>query len=389
LQNFQFHLPTKVHFGQKAVENIGQETRKLGKRALIVTGKGSARKTGVLQRVEDSLKRAKIKMVLFEGVEANPSVETINKGTKLAREEKCEVIVGLGGGSPLDAAKGIAILSTNSGSLVDYFGRNRIKEIPLPIIAIPTTAGTGSEVTPYAVFTDKGNLSPRKKIIADSSLFPRTALVDPELTLSLPASITADTGIDAFSHALESYLSNRSQPLSDILASEAITLLFNCLPKAIENLEEINIRSYILYASLLAGMAIAQSGTILVHAMSYRLTTDLGLSHGKACALLLPSVCEFSLSQGHPKLSLLGKCLGEDMKSLITKEAVKKVIARIKNLIYQLGLLQDIKIKKVKEQTIEDFAREIMQNKRKLASNPRQASLKDVIEMYQKALGEW
>jgi len=386
LRNFEFYLPTKVYFGQKVVENVGSETKKLGKKVLIVTGKSSARKTGILQKVENSLKRAKIKTVLFEGVEANPSIETINKGTKLAKEEKCEVIVGLGGGSPLDAAKGIAILSTNSGSLSDYFGRNKIKEIPLSVVAIPTTAGTGSEVTPYAVFTHKENLHPRKKIIADISLFPRVALVDPELTLSLPASITADTGIDAFSHALESYLSNRSRPLSDIMASEAITLLFNYLPKVKKNLEEINIRSHILYASLLAGMAIAQSGTILVHAMSYRLTTDLGLSHGKACALLLPSVCEFSLSQGHPKLALLGKCLGENMEGVTIKKAVEKVIARIKNLIYQLELVKDLKIEKIKKQTIEDFAREIMQNKRKLASNPRQATFKDVIEMYKKAL---
>jgi len=386
MQRFQFYLPTKVYFGQKVLENVGKETKILGKKALIVTGKSSARKTGLLQRVEKSLQRAEVETFLFEGVEANPSVETINKGTKLAKEKKCEVIVGLGGGSPLDTAKGIAILSANPGSLVDYFGRNRIKETPLPVVAIPTTAGTGSEVTPYAVFAYAENRSIRKKIIADSSLFPQIALVDPELTLSLPASITADTGIDAFSHALESYLSNRSYPFNDILALEAMKLLFNYLAKAMENPEEINIRSHILYASLLAGMAIAQTGTILVHAMSYRLTTDLGLSHGKACALLLPSVCEFNLKQGHPKLTLLGECLGENMENLTTKKAAEKVVTTIKDFIYQLAPLQDLKIKEVKEQLIEDFAQEIMQDKRKLASNPRQATLEDIIGMYKKAL---
>lgn len=386
MQALQFFLPTKVHFGQKVVESIGQETRKLGKRALVVTGKGSARRTGTLQRVENSLRRAQVKTVLFEGVEADPSVETINKGTRLAKAEKCEVIVGLGGGSSMDAAKGIAILSTNSAPLANYFGRNRIKKTPLPVVAVPTTAGSGSEVTPYAVFTHKENLGLRKKIVAHPSLFPRIALVDPELTLSLPASVTADTGIDAFSHALESYLSNKSQPLSDILASEAITLLFNFLPKAMEKPEEINIRSQILYASLLAGMAIAQTGTILVHAMAYRLTTDLGLPHGKACAFLLPSVCQFNLKQGHPKLILLGRYLGENVENLSRQQAVKKVIVGIRNLIHQLGLLQDVKIEKLKEETIEDFAVEIMQNKDKLAKNPRQATLKDVIQMYEKAL---
>lgn len=386
MQNFQFYLPTKVYFGQKTLENVGKETKILGKKALIVTGKSSARKTGLLQRVEKSLNRAEVETFIFEGVEANPSVETINRGTKLAKEKKCEVIVGLGGGSPLDAAKGIAILSTNPGLLVDYFGRDRIKKNPLPVVAIPTTAGAGSEVTPYAVFTHRENRSIRKKIVADSSLFPKIVLADPELTLSLPTSITADTGIDAFSHALESYLSNRSYPLSDTLASEAMKLLFNYLPKAMQNPGEINIRSHLLYASLLAGMAIAQTGTILVHAMSYRLTTDLGLSHGKACALLLPSVCEFNFKQGHPKLTLLGQCLGENMENMTTKKAAEKVVTTIKDFICQLALLQDLKIEKIEEGTIEHFAQEIMQDKRKLASNPRRATLEDVIEMYEKAL---
>ncbi len=387
MQNFQFCLPTKVYFGQKVLENVGRETKILGEKALIVTGKTSARRTGLLQRVERSLRRAEVETFIFEGVEANPSVETINRGTKLAKAKKCEVIVGLGGGSPLDAAKGIAILSANPGVLVDYFGRNRIKRKPLPVIAIPTTAGAGSEVTPYAVFTHRENRSIQKKIIADSSLFPRIVLADPELTLSLPASITADAGIDAFSHALESYLSNRSYPLSDMLASEAIKLLFNYLPEAMLNPKDINIRSHILYASLLAGMAIAQTGTILVHAMSYRLTTDLGLSHGKACALLLPSVCEFNFKQGHPKLALLGECLGQNMENMTTKEAAEKVVTTIEDFICQLALLEDLKIEKIEEQIIEDFAQEIMQNKRKLASNPRQAALEDVIGMYKKALG--
>lgn len=386
MQNFQFYLPTKVYFGQKVLENVGKEAKILGKRALVVTGKNSARKTGLLQRVEKSMQGAEVETFLFEGVEANPSVETINKGTKLAKEKKCAVIVGLGGGSALDAAKGIAILSTNPGSLLDYFGRNKVKKTPLPLVAIPTTAGSGSEVTPYAVFTHRENRSIGKKIVADSSLFPQITLVDPELTLSLPASITADTGIDAFSHALESYLSNRSCPFSDILTSEAMKLIFNYLPKVMKNPKEIDIRSHLLYASLLAGMAIAQTGTILVHAMSYRLTTDLGLSHGKACALLLPSVCEFNLKEGHPKLTRLGRCLGQNMENLTTKEAAGKLITTVKDFIYQLPLLQDWKKKKVKEEIIEDFAQEIMQNKEKLAKNPRQATLQDVIEMYKKAL---
>ena len=386
MQGFQFYLPSKVYFGQKVLENVDKETKMLGNKALIVIGKSSARRTGLLQRVEEYLKRAKVETFVFEGVEANPSVETINKGAKIAKEEKCEVIVGLGGGSSLDAAKGIAILTTNPGSLIDYFGRNKIKKNPLPIVAIPTTAGAGSEVTPYAVFTHQEDKSIRKRIVADSALFPKIVLADPELTLSLPDSITAATGMDAFSHALESYLSNRSYPLSDALASEAMRLLLIYLPRAMENRKNISIRSHLLYASLLAGMAITQTGTILVHAMSYRLTTELGLSHGRACALLLPSVCEFSLREGHPKLSPLGECLGKNMENLTTREAAENVATAIRHFTDQLPLLQGLKLEKIGEQTIEKFAEEIMQDKRRLASNPRQVTLEDVMEMYRKAL---
>jgi len=386
LREFEFYLPTRVLFGRGAVENIGKEAVKLGKSALIVTGQASARKTGLLKRVGDSLKKSRVKTTLFEGVEANPSLETIKKGTKLAKEKECEVIIGVGGGSSMDTAKGIAVLATNPAPLTNYLGRNKVKETPLPIIAVPTTAGTGSEANPYAALTNTDKAPPRKEILMDLSIFPKVALVDPELTLSLPASVTAETGIDAFSHALESYLSNRSRPLSDALASEAIRLLVCYLPKVTKNLKDINARSYTLYASLLAGIAIAQSGTILVHGMSYRLTTDLGLSHGKACAILLPVVSEFNLSQGHPKLISLSRCLGESTEDLTTKEIVKKVITRIENLITELGLPQNLKTRKVEKELIAEFAQELMQNKPKLANNPRSVTLNDVIEMYEKSL---
>ncbi|TET13331.1 iron-containing alcohol dehydrogenase [Candidatus Aerophobetes bacterium] len=386
MREFEFYLPTRVLFGKGVVENIGKETAKLGKSALIVTGQASARKTGLLKRVGDSLKKSRVKTTLFEGVEANPSLETIKKGTKLAKEKECEVIIGLGGGSPMDAAKAIAVLTTNPAPLTNYFGRNKVKEAPLPIIAVPTTAGTGSEINPYAALTNTDKAPPRKEILIDLSIFPKVALVDPELTLSLPASVTAETGIDAFSHALESYLSNRSRPLSEALASEAIRLLVCYLPKVMKNLKDINARSYTLYASLLAGIAIAQSGTILVHGMSYRLTTDLGLSHGKACAILLPVVSEFNLSQGHPKLISLSRCLGESTEDLTTKEIVKKVITRIENLITELSLPQNLKTRKVGKELIAEFAQEVMRNKAKLTNNPRSVTLNDVIEMYEKAL---
>ncbi|MFQ5834848.1 MAG: iron-containing alcohol dehydrogenase family protein [bacterium] len=387
MQSFQFYLPTRVYFGKGTIEKVGEEAKKLGKRALVVTGGKSARRMGALQKVEDCLNKMGVKTILFGEVEANPSLETIKRGTSLTKGEKCQIIVGLGGGSSMDVAKGIAVSSTNPGPFTQYLGRNKLKESPLPVIAIPTTAGTGSEVTPYAVFTTITGEKRRKRIMADPSIFPKVALVDPELTLSLPASVTADTGIDALSHAIEGLISNNSQPLSDCLALEAIKLLSTSLPEVVRNPQDIEIRGRVLYASLLAGMVIAQTGAILVHGMSYRLTSDLNLPHGRACAILLPWVCEFNLKGNSTKLTSLAKSLGEDIENLSQEEAVESVVNRIRDLVLQLGLPQDLKSGKIEESLIKDFANEMMQDKRKLANNPREVTLEDVIEIYRKALG--
>ncbi len=389
MQRFQFYLPTRVYFGKGTIEKVGEEAKKLGKRALVVTGGKSARRMGALQKVEDSLKKMGVKTILFEGVEANPALEMIKRGTSLTKEEQCQIIVGLGGGSPMDVAKGIAVSSTNPGPFTQYLGRNKLKKSPLPVIAIPTTAGTGSEVTPYAVFTITTDGKHRKKIMADDFIFPKVALVDPELTLSLPPSVTADTGIDALSHAIEGLISNNSQWLSDHLAVRAIKLLSTHLPEVVRNPQDIETRGRVLYASLLAGMVIAQTGAILVHGMSYRLTTDLNLPHGRACAILLPWVCEFNLEGIPAKLTSLAKSLslGEDVKNLSQEEAVECVVNRIRDLVLQVGLPQDLKSRKIEESLIEDLAGEVMQDKRKLANNPRQVTLKEVIEIYRKAFG--
>lgn len=287
----------------------------------------------------------------------------------------------------MDAAKGIAVSSTSPGPFTQYLGRNKLKEAPLPVIAIPTTAGTGSEVTPYAVFTTTTHGNHRKKIMADPRIFPKVALVDPELTLSLPSGVTADTGIDALSHAIEGLISNNSQPLSDYLAERAIKLLSTHLPQVVRYPQDIEIRSRVLYGALLAGMVIAQTGAVLVHGMSYRLTSDLHLPHGRACAILLPWVCEFNLKGGSAKLTSLANILGEDAENLSQEETVDHVVNRIKGLVLHLGLPQDLKSRKIEESEIRDFAHEVMQDTRKLANNPRKVTLEDVIEIYRKAFG--
>ncbi len=385
MKNFGFYLPTRINFGSGAIEKVGEEAKLLGKRAFVVTGKKSARKKGFLKTVEKSLLKQGVTPVFFEKVEANPSTQIVEKGANLAKKEKCDLIIGLGGGSPMDAGKAISILLTNPSPLSQYFGKNKVKFPPLPLIAIPTTAGTGSEVTPYTVITHIEGGSHQKKIISDAHLFPVKALVDPELTLSLPFSITSDTGIDALSHAVESYISNRAHPLSEMIALRAVKLLGEYLPYVIDNPEDIKGRGKVLYASMLAGIAIAQTGATLVHGMGYRLTSDLNLSHGRANGLLLPWVWELDLPGNFEKFANLTEGLGGDIKGLTVEEAGWKGIEVMKDFLFRAGLPK-LDLSEVGEETIVEFAEEMMQDKAKLANNPRQVSLKDIIEVYKKAL---
>lgn len=388
MQEFNFFLPTKVYFGKGTLEKVGREVAKLGgRKVMVVTGRTSARKTGILQKVENSLKKEKIKTILFEEVEPNPSFETVKKGVEISRKEKVDIIVALGGGSPMDAAKAIALLSTNSPPLEQYIGQDKVKKSILSLIAIPTTAGTGSEVTKYAVLTDKEKAPPHKEVIGDAYLFPKIAILDPELTLSLPSSITRDTGVDALSHAIEGFSSNHAQHLTDLLALKSINLIFRYLPEAMKNPHNLEARSYLLYASFLAGIVIAQTGTIIVHAMGYGLTSEFGIPHGKANGILLPWVYEFNLSANYSKFALLTRELEEKTENLSEKEEAEKGVFLLKNFLYdKVNIPRNLREKNIKKDKIEEFAKEVMQNKRKLEVNPRRPSLKDIIEIYEKAL---
>ncbi|MEA3485579.1 MAG: iron-containing alcohol dehydrogenase [Candidatus Aerophobetes bacterium] len=386
MQEFIFYLPTKVYFGSQTLKKVGKEAEKLGKKALIVTGRNFARKTGVLKKVDDLLKKAGVEVALFKEVESNPSLKTVEEGVDLSKREGCDVIIGLGGGSAMDTAKGIAALSTNPGSLTSYLGRNKVERTPLPIIAIPTTAGTGSEVTPYATFVNKKKKPPRKEMITDRLILPTVALVDPQLTLSLPLSLTADSGVDALSQAIESYISRKSQPLSEIFALKVVELLAQYLPRVMRNPENLEFRSFCLYASLLGGIAIAHTGTVIVHGMSYRLTSEFGIPHGRAVGVLLPWVCEFNLGSDYPKFSSLARALGEKTENLSEEERAKKSIEKIRELLLQVGIPQNLKEKQIKEEKIEEFAEEMMENRRKILANPRLPTLSDLVEIYKKAL---
>lgn len=288
---FIYSMPVKVYFGKGCIDKNSSVIAGIGKRALIVTGKSSADKNGSLKQVTEALAKENIKYERFNRVEANPSVETVREAAQMARDVKADFIIGIGGGSPLDAAKAIAILASNDLDDDGLFS-GVYKNKPLPLIAVPTTAGTGSEVTPYSILTFR-KIS-NKKSIASPEIFPAAAFLDAAFTETLPVDTTINTAVDALSHTVEGYLSAKATDVIAPIAIESMKLLGVSLKKLTDkSAPSFSERENLLYASMLAGMVIAHTGTTAVHAMGYPLTYHRDIDHGRANGLLMYGYLRF------------------------------------------------------------------------------------------------
>ncbi len=280
-----FYSPTKILFGRGCIQDQGHLFTACGHRALIVTGRKSARIDGSLHDVQKALAKQAITSVVFDRVESNPSTTTAREAAEIAVREGVDFVIGIGGGSPLDAAKAAAVLARNKIDDEQLFS-NQLDIDPLPVVAVPTTAGTGSEVTQYAMMTNDKVRS--KSFIISDGIFPRFAFLDPTYTDTLPQTVTIHTALDALSHLVESYLSRRASAMSSFVAREGIKVMGSCLPglDAISHPDG-EVREKLLYASLLGGMVISQTGTTALHAMGYSLTYFKKIDHGRANALLM------------------------------------------------------------------------------------------------------
>lgn len=287
---FRYYMPVKTFFGKGCILKNSGEFSLLGKKAFIVTGKSSAEKNGSLADVKKALDNVNIPYVIYNKIEPNPEVEDMRKAAISAAESGADFIIGIGGGSPLDAAKAIAILAVNDIDDDTLFGAVYTNR-PLPIAAIPTTAGTGSEMTPYSILTfDKIS---NKKSISTESIFPAAAFLDPAYTETLSPEVTVNTAIDALSHAVEGYLSVRSTNVVKPYALESIKLIGECIPELEQRSFKSDTREKLLYASMLAGIVIAHAGTTAVHAMGYPLTYHKNIDHGRANGLVLYHYLKF------------------------------------------------------------------------------------------------
>jgi len=284
MNDFTYYMPTRVFWGEGCLARRGDAISRFGTRALVVTGKTSARVSGAMDDIAGALGRNGIPFAVFDEVEANPSIETARRAGAAARSFDADFILAAGGGSPLDAGKAAAVLAGNECADDDLFSGNFSNPV-LPVIAIPTTAGTGSEATPYSILTD--TVKKTKRNLKSDRLFPVLTFLDPRYTDSLSAEITASTAIDALTHALEGYLSTRATPASDMFALRSMAILGPALAKLSGSAPGREDRQKFLYASFLAGCVIAQTGTTVLHAMGYHLTIFHGVEHGRANGLLL------------------------------------------------------------------------------------------------------
>jgi alcohol dehydrogenase class IV len=288
---FRFFMPTKVYFGIGCIQDNKEEFLQWGKKALVVTGRNSARRSGALADLSDSLEQAKIDYELFDKIEENPTIEAVEAAGLAARRFKPDMIIAIGGGSPLDAAKAIAVLAANDMPARNlYDGGFAVP--PLPILAVPLTAGTGSEVTPYSILTDIERQT--KRSFSNPGLFPKAAFLDARYTQTLSRSVTVNSAVDALSHAIEGYLSRRSTPVTDCMALEAIRGFGAVKQALLDGKIELADRAALLQMSLVAGIVLAQTATTLVHALGYSLTYFSGIPHGRANGLLLAEYLRFN-----------------------------------------------------------------------------------------------
>jgi len=336
LANWMFHAPPRIVFGPGTVKTIGDETKAVGaKNVLVVTDKGVVG-AGILDEVLPPLRNAGLEVTVFDKVEPNPRLGTVEEGYRLFVEKGCDMAIGVGGGSSMDSAKAICILATNPGPIIRYEGANKYPNAPRPSIAIPTTAGTGSEVTQTCVVTDPSRNY--KVSIRGTTNVSKAALLDPLLLTSLPPAVIAATGMDAFSHATEAYLSTSASPLTEALSLEAIGVIARRLRAFYSQPSDEQAAADMLYASMTAGLAFANARVTAVHAIAHALGGHFNVPHGLGCAMMLVPVLRFCLPVASEKLARVAAAMGEDVAGLSPEEAAGVAIEAVVRLSRDIGI---------------------------------------------------
>lgn len=381
INGFQFVLPTRVVFGSGQVAKVGEEAAQLGKKALLVTQK-SLRDAGLAEKVEQSLSAYGIEYESFEKVDENPRTDSVDAGSKLALETGCNVVIGLGGGSSMDTAKAIASAAGLNSPIIKLMEQGMSKK-GFPCIAIPTTSGTGAEVTGISVLTILEKK--RKDALRGIFNFPNVAIVDPALTLSLPTYITASTGIDALTHAVEAYTSKTAHPVSDLYARKAITLVNKYLRRAVLIGNDIEAREGMALASNLGGIAIAYAGVGAAHGLGMTVGGICDTAHGISVGIALPKVIEFNLAANLEKYRDVAELLGVNTAGLSLRDGAKLAAQAVRDLMVDLKLPSKLSKIGVRPELLASLVEDTKTQKAML-NNVTIVKEEDIKELYQALL---
>lgn len=382
-QVYGYFIPTVNLMGVGAAKEIGNQVKILkGTKVLIVTD-AFLGKSGMADDIKAKVEEAGAEAVIFAGAEPNPTDKNVHDGLKVFQENECDMIISVGGGSSHDCAKGIGIVATNGGNIRGYEGIDKSSNPMPPFIAVNTTAGTGSEMTRFCIITDTDRKV--KMAIVDWRVTPNVAINDPMLMVGMPPALTAATGMDALTHAVEAYVSTAATPVTDSAAIMAIKLISENLRNAVANGQNIEARDKMAYAEFLAGMAFNNASLGYVHAMAHQLGGYYNLPHGVCNAILLPYVCNFNIIACPERFADIAEFMGENTEGLSVRAAADKAIEAIKQLSVDVGIPTGLKGLGVKEEDIQVMAENAMKDACSL-TNPRVATLEDVMEIYRRAM---
>ena len=378
-----YFMPTINLMGFGSAKKIGEQIALTGKKkVLIVTDEGLS-SVGTPELIKKYIEEAGFEAVIWDKVCANPTDNNVHNGVATYQENNCDLIVSLGGGSPHDCAKGIRLVLDNGGRVNDYEGIDKSLRSNTPLIAINTTAGTAAEITRFCIITDTSRKV--KMAIVDWRTTPTASINDPALMVAMPASLTAATGMDALTHAVEAYVSTIATPVTDCSALKAIELISKWLRTAVADGSDLEARNQMTYAELLAGMAFNNASLGYVHAMAHQLGGFYDLPHGVCNAILLPHVCKFNIEANPERFADIAEALGENVEGLSMEEKTNKAIEAIERLAKDINIPANLAQLGVREEDLEIMATNAMKDACSF-TNPRTATLEEVVGIYKAAL---
>lgn len=382
-QVYGYFMPTVNLMGVGASKEVGNQVKVLGGKNILIVTDAFLGKSGMADQIKAHVEAVGVKALIFSGAEPNPTDKNVHEGLKIYQENKCDMLISLGGGSSHDCAKGIGIVATNGGNIRDYEGVDKSTKAMPPLIAINTTAGTGAEMTRFCIITDTDRHV--KMAIVDWRVTPNVAIDDPKLMANMPAGLTASTGMDALTHAVEAYVSTIATPVTDSAALMAIKLISENLRNAVANGTNMEARDKMAYAQFLAGMAFNNASLGHVHAMAHQLGGFYNLPHGVCNAILLPHVCKFNLIACPQRFAEIAAAMGENIEGLSVRDAADVAIAAIQKISTDVGIPACLKSLNVKDKDLPVMAENAMKDACGF-TNPRLATVTDIIDIYRSAM---